>query len=460
MPDLHDKYPPYWAVPFSSFSEVTSFLRELELGCTHRGQPSDGTVNFQVVADCLHALGRPDRRYRSIHVTGTNGKTTVSRMIAALVQTGGLHVGLYTSPHVSHFRERISIDGRPISEEALVDACSHVKAYLDVQGLEKDRLSPFEFLTVAAFFAFAAAKVDYAVIEVGIGGTKDATNIIAPDLSVITNVDYDHMDLLGDTLEHIALAKSGIIKPMTPVVCGTMPLEARAVVQSRADELQAPMLLVDRDYGVRNLARHGYSTTCSIHVGTDRWEHLTVNSPAPFMATNAAHALAAYHVLRRRGLMPELTDGQAAQTLGKVDLGASCEVFPGSPMLLLNGAHNGPAIAHLAALLRHTFEGRRQVLVVSIGADKDYLTILRHLALTPLDRIIFTRCPKDMAVEPSLLADHWRGHTHVAAEIVDDPELALSRACQAAGSRGAVIVTGSLQLAGLARTAHTLPSPL
>jgi dihydrofolate synthase/folylpolyglutamate synthase len=405
-------------------------------------------VSFDAVSRCLHHLNRPDREYRSIHVTGTNGKTTVSRMIAALIQAGGMKVGLYTSPHLRHFRERIAIDGSPISEQELVDACNNVKVCLDLEGVE---FSPFELLTAAAFFVFRAAKVDYAVIEVGIGGRLDATNVIAPEVSVITNVEYDHMDLLGDTLEQIAAEKAGIIKPLTPVVCGTLPEEARAVVLSRATDLNAPVLQIGEDYEALNFVRTGYRGSCSLRIGSTLWRKVPLNSPAPFVASNAAHALAAYDVLRRRGLVPGLSEDELRTVFERVQLAACCEVVPGAPTVVVDSAHNAPAAARLAMILRTVFEGRRTVLLVSLPRDKQVDEMIHLLAGGGVERAIFTRYPTEGTVAPQVMADIWRSRTTAAAEIVEGPDAAFHRAVQAAGSSGVVVVTGSTQLGGYCR---------
>ena len=441
--------PPSWTVPFSSYAEVTDFLRGVEIDCILRGRPSDGTVSLGAVARCLHKLKRPDLAYRSIHVTGTNGKTTVSRMIGALIRATGLTVGVYTSPHVMNFRERIAINGQPIGEEELVDACNHVKAFLDVHGLQ---LAPFEFLTAAAFFAFRAAKVDYAVIEVGIGGRQDATNVIAPELSVITNVEYDHAEMLGETLEQIAAEKAGIIKPFTPVLCGPMPDGPRAVVLSRAAALKAPVLVCGQDYEVSEFIRAGYTGVCTVTAGSSTHPQLRLPSPAAFMATNAAHALMAYDVLRKRGLLPEIEGKEIGRLFEETEWPACCEVLSGTPAVLLDNAHNIPAAMRLATILRTTFEGRRSVLLVSLGQNGQWKQVLRALAGAGADRLIVTGDPHDRAVPPDLIAEQWRAWSSVAAEVVDNAEAAFTRALQAAGPHGAVAVTGSPQLAGYCRS--------
>lgn len=449
MPETESKkYPPYWAVPFSSYKEVTDFLRELETACILRGRPSDGTVSFGAIARCLQELGRPDRAYRSVHVTGTNGKTSVSRMTAALIQSSGMKVGLYTSPHLGHFLERICINGQPISEQNLLDACNHLKALMDWAGVE---MSPFEFLTAAAFFVFREAKVDYAVVEVGIGGRQDATNVIAPEVSVITNVDYDHMETLGDTLEAIAAEKSGIIKPFTPVVCGPMSDGPRSLILSRAEELKAPILLIGQDYDATEFIRIGYQGTCTLRVGDTTWEGITVGSPAAFMAANAAHALAAYDVLRRRGLVATLTGSALRNTFAQIHMPACCEVFSGHPTIVIDGAHNTSSAASLSSTIRSVRDGRRTVLLVSLLREKEIEKIVRCLAGAGADLVIFTRYPDDRAVAPQVLADIWRSCAPISAEIVTDPDDAFHRAVQRAGPQGLVVVTGSLEFGGYCR---------
>ena len=457
MPDKESKkYPPYWAVAFSSYQEITDFLHELETACILSGRPSDGTVSFGAIARCLQELGRPDRAYRSVHITGTNGKTSVSRMTAALLQAGGMKVGLYTSPHLGHFRERISVNGHPLSDQELVNACNQLKLLMDEVGVS---MTPFEFLTVAAFFAFRAANVDYAVVEVGIGGRADATNVIAPEVSVITNVDYDHMDILGDTLEQIAAEKSGIIKPFTSVVCGPMQDGPRSLVLSRAEQLKAPVLLIGRDYEAKDFVRTGYRGTCALLVGDTTWEGITLDSPASFMATNAAHALAAYDVLRRRGLVTALDEAVLRRTFEQLHLPACCEVLAGQPTVVIDGAHNASAAASLSSIIRSIRNGRRTVLLVSLPREKEIDKIIRHLASAGADHAIFTWYPENRAVAPQDLADIWRVCTPAAREIVTDPADAFQRAVQEAGPQGLVVVTGSLELGGYCRPLHSLLHP-
>jgi dihydrofolate synthase / folylpolyglutamate synthase len=324
-----------------------------------------------------------------------------------------------------------------------------VKRFMDWQGV---RLTSFEFLSATAFFAFRAARVDYAVIEVGVGGRQDATNVIAPDVALITNVDYDHMDVLGHTLEAIAAEKAGIIKPFTPIVCGTMPDGPRDVVLARAKALQAPVLQIGRDYDVADYRRSDFSGRCNVRVGDRFWSDVPLSSPAGFVATNAAHALAVYEVLSCRGLVPDLDAAMVRAVFQRVDLSHSCEVVPGEPMVLLDGSHNAPAAANLAAVLRHTCEGRRTVLLVSLAADKDYRTMLKHLAEAGVDRAVFTHYPEQGTVEPQHLADGWRPWSQAAAEIVAAPDRAFARARQAAGPRGVVVVTGSTHLAAYCRS--------
>ena len=441
-------FPPSWTVPFASYAQVTEFLRDVEIDCILGGRPSDGTVSLGAVARCLHELKRPDLAYRSIHVTGTNGKTTVSRMIGALIRASGSTVGVYTSPHVMNFRERIAINGQPIGEEELVDACNHVKAFLDVHRLQ---LAPFEFLTAAAFFAFRAAKVDYAVIEVGIGGRQDATNVIAPELSVITNVEYDHTEMLGETLEQIAAEKAGIIKPFTPVLCGPMPDGPRAVIVSRAEAVKAPVVGSGQDYDVREFVRTGYTGICTLEVGPVTHSQIRLTSPAAFMATNASHALMAYDVLRRRAVLPAIDAGAIGRAFEGMELPACCEVLSGTPTVLLDSAHNAPAAVRLAAVLRTTFEGRRTVLLVSLAQDAQWEQVLRALAGSGADRLIVTCVPRDRAVPPHLIAEQWRSCSAVAAEVVESADAAFRRSLQAAGPHGVLVVTGSPQLAGYCR---------
>jgi dihydrofolate synthase/folylpolyglutamate synthase len=436
------------SLQFQSFDDVLSFLNSRQNYEEDRRCHPKEIFKLERMTRIVEALGMPQRAFRTVHVAGTKGKGSVCRMLAALLQATGLTVGLYTSPHVEHLRERIAIDSVPIDEKGLVAAFNELAPWLDTVG--KD-LTYFELLTTAAFCVFRRARVDYAVIEVGIGGRLDATNVIEPDVCVITNVDYDHMDLLGESLEQIALEKAGIIKPGIPVICGIRMNGPLAIVQSCATELNTPIYLLGHAYHSQDYIRMGYRSVCVLRAWHREWRNVMLNCPAAFMVTNAAHAVTAFSLLHEQGLVNDL-EGQALQNvLASVELPARCEVFPGSPTIMIDSAHNAVAASSLASVIRTSFEGRNLILVVGVPKDKEVEKIITHLADSGAHRVIFTRYPSRRAAPPDDLASLWQQRSNAPAEVIEKPESAFRRALDHAGSQGIVVVTGSIYLAGILR---------
>ena len=434
--------------PFRSLTDVQALLDNRINYETDRQVPAERIFTLDRMVRCIEALGRPDRAFRTIHVTGTKGKGSVSRMLAALLRATGVRVGLYTSPHIEQLCERIDVDGSPVSEQTFVAAFNELRPFLEGEGKE---LTHFELLTAAAFCAFRTEQVDWAVIEVGIGGRLDATNVILPEICVITTVDYDHMDLLGETLEQIAFEKAGIIKPKVPVVVGAMGKGPRAVILARAAELEASVQLLGHEYEASGFVRTGYRGTCALRVDRTVWRNMTLNCPAAFMATNAAHAMAAFQTLCQRTLTPGLTEDRVRRTLEAVRLPACCEVFPGRPTVVIDGSHNAMAAASLSTIVRTVFEGRDRVLVVGVPRDKEVEKLIAYFADCGARRVIFTRYPGARATPPKELAPLWHRRSAAPAEVIEEPEQAFARALDVAGGEGVVVVTGSIHLAGVLR---------
>ncbi len=445
------------SAPFRSLADVQALLDSRINYEADRQVPAERIFTLDRMVRCVEALGRPDRAFRTIHVTGTKGKGSVSRMLAALLRATGARVGLYTSPHIEQLCERIDVDGAPVSERTFLAAFNELRPLLEGEGKE---LTHFELLTAAAFCAFGTEQVDWAVIEVGIGGRLDATNVILPEVCIITNIDYDHMDLLGETLEQIAGEKAGIIKPKVPVVVGAMGDGPLAAIVSRAAELHAPVFLLGHEYEARDFVRNGYRGICSLRADRSVWRNVTLNCPAAFMATNAAHAMAAFQTLCRRTLIPGLTEAQVRRTLEAVRLPACCEVFPGRPTVVIDGSHNAMAAASLATIVRTVFEGRDRVLVVGVPRDKEVGKLVGHFSEASARHAIFTRYPGTRATPPDELATFWRRWSAAPAEVIEEPEQAFARAVDVAGGEGVVVVTGSIHLAGalrpLARARHEM----
>lgn len=434
--------------PFRSLADVQAWLDSRVNYETDRRVSPDRVFTLDRIERGLAALGRPERAYRTVHVTGTKGKGSTSRLLAALLRRAGLRVGLYTSPHVEHIRERIAVDGSPIGEADFVSAFN-VLAHLDERLFRE--LTVFELLTAAAFWAFREARVDVAVIEVGIGGRLDATNVISPDVCVITTIGYDHMDVLGETLEEIAFEKAGILKPDVPLVCGVTEEGPGHVIAERAAELRVPVQCYQRDYEVTAFLRTGYRGVCSVRVGQSVWGHLVLSTPARFMASNAAHALAAFETLAERHVVNRLDEAQVRDAFSATSCPACCEVFPGRPTVVVDGAHNAMAAAALSDVIRTVFEGRDRVLVVGVPRDKDVETIIDRLAECGAARAIFTRYPGLRATTPDELARVWLERTGTAGLVVEQPDEAFRQAVHFARGQGVVVATGSIHLAGAIR---------
>jgi len=347
----------------------------------------------------LSALGHPETELRILHVGGTNGKGSVAALAEAVLRASGVRTGLYTSPHLSSITERIRIDGAPISP---ADLARHVEAL--APRLEAGGITFFEAVTAVALAAFREAAVEAAVLEVGLGGRWDATNVGAPLVSVITRIDHDHQEYLGCRLEEIAAEKAAIIKGGLALSAAQAP-EAMAVVESRCRALDVPLLVEGRELRVEVLRAdlHGHR----LHLQGPGWalRDLDLALPGLFQPANAALAVGAVRAFAARA---QFTVGDAAIRAGcaTVRWPGRFQVVPGAvgrPTLVLDGAHNPAGASALAASLRHYFPGASLTMILGISADKDRAGILK--ALAPLAaRLVLTAAANPRATRPSDLA--------------------------------------------------------
>lgn len=323
-------------------------------------------------------LGNPQHLFKSIHIAGTNGKGSVSHMLAAVLQAAGYKTGLYTSPHLYDFRERIKLNGEMIPEETVVDFVERIRPVI-----EEMEPSFFEITVAMAFDFFAAQKVDVAVIEVGLGGRLDSTNVILPQLSVITNIGWDHMNLLGNSLEEIAAEKAGIIKPGTPLVVGETLAETKPVFQRMAKEMKAPVYWAEEHLQMRSYQLQEASLTAQYKRREDTEIKVTTDLPGLYQVHNLRTVLTAVDALKESGWrLPEEVVLQALVEVKKrTGFGGRWEVIHQQPTVVLDVAHNKEGLEkmleHVQAL---TF--RRLHIVIGMVKDKEVETILRLLPPT------------------------------------------------------------------------------
>ncbi|MEY3407242.1 MAG: hypothetical protein RL038_303 [Actinomycetota bacterium] len=400
----------------------------------------------------LDILGSPHLAFDAIHIAGTNGKTSTSRMVEALLNETGLAVGLTTSPHMHDVRERIRLFGESVSMEVFVETFQELIPFIEMAEASIDaQLSYFEIMTALSFMIFAEAPVAVGVVEVGLGGELDATNVIQPSVGVITPIGLDHQQYLGDTIYEIAQAKAGIIKPGMTVVVAKQHPEALQVILEKAATEGAQVLLEGRDYEVinRQVAVGGQSV--SIRGVAGIYEDVLVPLYGEHQAQNAATALVAVEAFfgadaQQRTLDPDFV----GEGFAKVTSPGRMEVVRRGPTVLLDAAHNPHGMAALLNSLEVEFNFDRKVFVLAAFADKD-VAGLAALVEPVADHIILTQADNDRALAATDFAERI---AHVAspekiiqaAKLSDalDKAIALCDEWAAEDLSGGVIVTGSI----------------
>lgn len=394
---------------------------------------------LDIIARLLDGLGRPQKAYRTLHIGGTNGKGSTAAMAAAMLQAAGYRVGLYTSPHLIEFRERVKVNGAMISKAAVAELTQRL-ARLAGPGLQP---TFFEFTTALAFQYFAEAQVEVAVIEVGLGGRFDATNLIVPLASAITTVALDHQEYLGNSLEAIAFEKAGIVKQAVPVVTGRLKSPAADVVARTAMDRHAPLYRLGRDFEAQGDTLAGFSYRGML----GQQEGLTCPLAGAHQLDNAACALALMELVSERGLP---VSAQAVRTgLRHTSWEGRLEVVERAPLLVLDGAHNQEAGEVLAAYLRayrKAHPGSRVILVLGMMRDKDVAGFCGLLA--PLaDELVLTQAQLTRAASVHELASVL-GERAAGAHPAPHPAEALVLARRLAVADDLICVTGSLMLVG------------
>lgn len=395
----------------------------------------------------LAHLGDPQKHFPSVLVAGTKGKGSTAVMIAEILQRAGLRTGLTVKPHLVDYRERIRIDGEWIPPDDVAALVEAVRPAVEAsRELPWGRATYVETTVAMAFLYFLRRRVDLAVVEVGIGGRLDATNVLEPLVSVITPISYDHTELLGSTLTQIAREKAGIIRVMGRVVSAPQPGEAGKVIAEVCAARRAPLTLVGRDVEVRIRGASLDGLRAEI-LGTRGRYEVHVPLLGRHQAANAATAVAAVERLAEWGI--EAPAEAVRRGLAAVRWPARVELIGRRPYVLVDVGHNPASMAALCATLQELLGGRRMVLVFGMLATKDYRTVTAMVA--PLADLVITTAPDNAhALSAASLADEVRRHTPRVTP-VDDRREALERGLALTGPDDLLVVTGSFYLVGEAR---------
>jgi dihydrofolate synthase / folylpolyglutamate synthase len=416
-------------------------------------QAAAAKFNLENITTLLERLGRPERAFPSIHIAGTNGKGSTAAFVESILRRAGFRTGLNTSPHLERINERIRIDGNEISDELFAEIFTRILGVIEellAGGELKAHPTYFECVTAIAFEAFARERVDFAVVEVGLGGRLDATNVLMPAVSIITKIDFDHENFLGHSLREIAGEKAGILKEGVPAVLAGQLEEVRAVLQARAKELHckvreiAEAFLVERESVVEGCVR-------ATVVERESGKRLAIEPQLAgrFQLENALNALACAQVLQAKKY--KITDSDIEEGIKLARWPGRIERLQTRPDVYLDGAHNPGAARELAKYLEENFRGRRVYMLYAAMRDKAVDEVTGVLFPHAYE-VIFTEARTPRAISAAQLAE-IAGHHAERYRVIADAEKALQAAQEVARAEDAIFVTGSLYLVGQVRAA-------
>ncbi len=410
------------------------------------------TKNFSVsrMRPLLEALGNPHLKLKSVHIAGTKGKGSTATMLAEMLRGSGYKVGLYTSPHVSTIRERIWVDGEMIPENTFTKLFRKVAPA--ARSLEDFEPTYFELLTAAAFLHFAQQKVDIAVIETGMGGRLDATNVLTPLVCAITSISHDHVAQLGNTVELIAGEKAGIIKQEVPVISVPQPPSAQKVLQEVAKEQSAPICFVGQDvpysYRFESGSDKGTHTRLSLTTADSRFEHLHVPLLGEHQTANCALALLLLDTLKKRGVA--IDDQKAVEGLANVRMVGRMEMIKEDPRILVDGAHNAASIEALMRAIGQNVRYDSMVVIFGCHKDKDVDGMLKRIQVGA-DKVVFTTTGSVRAVDPEELSLRYNELSGKMGQVGETLEKAMAIASCAVSEDDLICITGSFYLVGEAK---------
>ncbi len=423
----------------SSYNKALDYLYSfVDYSLKHSSELAKAEFNLDRMFALMEELGNPQSKYPIIHVAGTKGKGSVCALCASALKEAGYKVGLYTSPHLLDFCERIQVGGEPISHEFLVELVEEIKPAV----AKIPKLTTFEITTALGFLAFAKQGCNAAVIEVGLGGRLDATNIVMPKVSVITSLSYDHMAVLGDTLAKIAGEKAGIIKRGVPVVSSSQKEEAREVILRVAILRDSKVTLIGKDIKFESLSSSLDRQSLRI---ADDLRHSTFDLQLPLLGTHQLeNAATAYAALKVSGL--EMSDEAIQKGFAQVKWPARFEILKREPPVVIDSAHNRESALRLRQTLDEYFPNEPVILLFCALEDKDISGMLEELK-PRLEYVVATHADHPRAPSAEWIAEQVRT-IGIPVEAVSPVSSALEHALELAGTRKLILAAGSVAFAG------------